>query len=776
MSILNSKYPNLPAMLVSFKDGGMALRNDVTASKTDSILLLGTAVDGPVMEPFAPDDETVEAIAGKAVDENGVSNGSTLVKYYWQARKRGCNDIRLMRVTGSEAKAEIYGLTHEVEEKERVSEQFGISPGNEETVLNLANRNIVKDSCKIYVDGNLLLSGYVVEEVAGTVTINQGVCDAGKHVTVTYKYSSVEKIVNEKHTVAGGKVALAYKPMNGTIILKFGETAVEARHLTIKDNVVTINPDSGVSDDDEVTVSYDTIDGTQVVSSTENGTMSDPFITKSKTLAKVLSKVALADSVRLYVDGALFEQEREISVDAVKNEVSIDSKFFKIGAEITVEYLISNIVEEVETVTFETYFGGGVYNQGSIEVVEVKNDADQVIGVNILLHKPESKKGTLNEEALVFRSLDYRTLNDLVEAFNSHPKNNICKADTNAPGALTKNLKVTKNSFTGGDDGVNVTPQELFEALSGKRDKEGYLEKAGAYQLLEDYQVDWIVPVGVYADEILNGKYEDFAYELALACAVLSNRNKTTLGAIATRPCKDISLLGVQKHAKYLASLNNLYFIRDNAGNIMKGSDGQPIDLGMYISVVAGPETMEWDSNVGRFMGNPAVDYVAENAVMLPQSSPTNKSIKNAEALRYSFSNAQLNEITGNRIVTFKSINMRNGLSRIAMVDGVTSARPGSDYQRLTTSKVIRVTVDNVREVCEPFIGEANTDELRNSMAAAISKRLGLLKEKGVISDYGFQIVSSVKSTSLGAASIELTIVPPQELREITCVVGLKSN
>ena len=100
MTAFSNMYPNLPGMFVSFKDGGLTLREDSTTddTTTNSMLILGTAVDGIVMEPVAVDDSTAEQLFGSAVDANGISNGSTLIKAYKQARKRGCTDIRLMRI------------------------------------------------------------------------------------------------------------------------------------------------------------------------------------------------------------------------------------------------------------------------------------------------------------------------------------------------------------------------------------------------------------------------------------------------------------------------------------------------------------------------------------------------------------------------------------------------------------------------------------------------------------------------------------------------------
>ena len=101
-------YSNLPGHLVEFKDGGLQLtvdQSDVTNSK--SLLILGTAFDGPVNEPVKIDATTVSQLFGSEVNENGYANGATLTKYAKQALKNGFQDVRCMRVTGSQAYVDI---------------------------------------------------------------------------------------------------------------------------------------------------------------------------------------------------------------------------------------------------------------------------------------------------------------------------------------------------------------------------------------------------------------------------------------------------------------------------------------------------------------------------------------------------------------------------------------------------------------------------------------------------------------------------------------------
>lgn len=111
-------YSNLPGHLVEFKDGGLQLTTKSTdTSSTKSLLILGTATDGPINEPVKIDAVTVSQVFGKEVNEAGYPNGATLTKYAKQAFKNGFDDVRCMRVTGSQAYTTIYGEQQIAEEQ-----------------------------------------------------------------------------------------------------------------------------------------------------------------------------------------------------------------------------------------------------------------------------------------------------------------------------------------------------------------------------------------------------------------------------------------------------------------------------------------------------------------------------------------------------------------------------------------------------------------------------------------------------------------------------------
>lgn len=771
MSSLGNLYPNLPGMLVEFKDGGQALRFNQVETNTDSLLLLGTAIDGPLMEPIAVDIDTVELLLGSDVKSNGTPNGATLVSAFKQAYDAGCQDIRVMRISGEKATAEISAANESVTSQKRKDENLTVVQGNDVTELTLTGTNINSGSVRVFAKGIELTSGFSYNPTLNKVTIQKNICDAGASIVVKYEFTEQVSAKPETLTVSENLTVKTYKPIvTSTLVVTKGGKAVPTENYTVLGNVITFT--TGVVMDDEVVVNYKF---EQIGLGSENGHGQTLFTAATSPQVISLSHVPLENSVILYVDEARVLNSQAFSVNVVAKTVSVNKEYFKMGQMLSTSYYVQT--EEVieRKIELSSIFAGDVYNTGAIEVVDLQDSLGAVIGKTIIITKPESKISS-GELPQSYSSFDFPTFGELVDAINAN--NTVYNATTETPNELTSEIRNSNSYFSGGDNGVNISKTQLFECLSGRRDQDGYITKQGAYQLLENYLVDWVVPVGAYADDELLDRHQNFAYELALFCAVLSYKNKSTYGMIATKPLMDTTLAGVQAHAKYLAKLNTDYFMRDENGSIIKDGQGTPIDLGKFISVVAGP-TPKVNYKVAALRdANPAVLYAGLNTTLQPQSAPTNKKLTGCTGLKYTFSNAQLNDIVGNKIVVFGTKYSRNGAvaEGAVVIDGPTSARQGSEYTRLTTVKVMRTTADNIREVADPFIGEANTVEQRNALSAAISKRLDLLVEKGVLLEYSFNIVATVMDQLLGQAKLELGIVAPQELRKITTVIGLKNS
>jgi len=705
------KYPNLPGFATEFKDGGLQVRTETPVPGTDSVLLLGTAVDGPVGEPVAIDANTVELVFGGSTFPTGISNGSTLVKAFYEAYQGGSRDIRLMRVSGSNAVSLLKGGSVSRSVETTVAKKLGLAPGNGAVEFTLNAEVITVGSVIVNANGyDLAASAYTVTNgTAGTtkakVALKADMVDSGANVYITYAFGTGDaaKTVTE----------------NGT---KVGEV-----------------------------ITYWVATGTDKVFA--------------------LGQTAKAGSFHLYANG--IELPATNYTLAVGNDsVTLKSGSVERNADLEATFINAVIVNEDFQVKLESVFGGALYNQSQAKIEVLKDANNVVIGTKVSIVKPESKKAQVTEPALEYTSVDFPTLGQLVQAINADNRNNVVRASvSNRHVSLKVDDLKSVTPFIGGGDGVNIGKQEMFNVLGGTRDANGLLDNPGVYHLLENYTVDTIIPLGVFADDVLPGKYDNFASQLALACAVISHRNHATNGMIATSSPDEAGLAAVQAHVKNLLAAKNDYFMRDRAGNVLKDNDGRNIDLGRFISVVAGPDVILNNNRTGAYADNSVSGYGGFVSQLPIQSGPTNKVVAYAKGLRFSYSNSQLDALTAARYVTLR---MKDG--SVAVVDGPTAAQANSDYTRVSTSRVVKEVVNELRKVCDPYIGEPNEIPQRNAMSAAISKRFGQLVDAGIMVDYDFLIISTPQMQLMGESQIELTIVPPQELRQITTIVGLKPS
>lgn len=796
-------YPNLPGHLVEFKDGGLQLTSNTEVATGKSLLILGTAFDGPINEPVQIDSTTVSQLFGSEVNEYGYPNGATLTKYAKQAFKNGFSDVRCMRVTGSQAYVEIPKVITETSVQVDGTPVTGVIQGNAAaTELVLTNTPIIGSSLKITTGpngtGTTIVAGSYTE-YEGTFDVSPGVISKNSPIYASYQYKQIENTPREDiinvtdiavltaNTVtlfdvdAGENIYKTPKDILGNYTdttgrfpltdgfkatLEDGTVLVEGVDYTINGNILTWLEGGSIVDGSVISTEY-YVYTVATASDTLSLNDSDQVIT--------LPKTPVTGSVVLTINNSVVDAS-EYTVNG--NTVALTAGNFTINDAFVITYKYEEVLVSSESMTVRSIYGGSAYKDASIVITEITNEAGEV-GRKFTFTKPESKRYSDSDLPFYFTSFECPTLGILKQALSNYNLNNVFEIVTDDEEIATADFPVFSGTLSqGGDDGVVVTNNQMFEALSGKRDAAGYLVEQGAYQILENYNVDYIYPAGVYADskQTVNPN-SSFHYELALLCAVLTYRTKMTHGFIDVKPNSNTTLVGIQKHVDNLLKYNNLHYMKDAEGNDLVDKEGNKMDLGWYTSVVAGPDPVIVSNTLGTYYGSAAIAYAALNASIKPESAPTNKALPGVKGMKYKFSNKQMNELVGNRMVVFKLKNegTATASSTPYVVDGCTSGAPNSDYARFSTVKVVTDVVDQIREVADPFIGEPNTVEQRNALSALISKRLSYLMEQGEILHYEFEINATIQQVVLGECSIALTLVCPMELRKITTVVALRA-
>lgn len=792
-------YSNLPGHLVEFKDGGLQLtvdQSDVTNSK--SLLILGTAFDGPVNEPVKIDATTVSQLFGSEVNENGYANGATLTKYAKQAFKNGFQDVRCMRVTGSQAYVDI-SKTSEIIEHIEYATAGGEIEGCTAFVHTLGHKPIVGDVIVKTLAGDAV-SGVTRNKEEGTLSFIQNAISKNSTVEVTYDYKAISPIHNETSAAGDGSdfqpitlgstdpIFVTDKNGSGQYIVDTAGTIPTTDGVVVKFGGTTLNPATDYTVDE--TAHTVTILAGNSANVTESDNVDIEYYTYVLTHIDSATVTAPGDTDQVITldhepkDGVIELLVNGVAVDASQYTVSganvtLTAGNFNVKDRFTIGY--NYVVEEeiTEGITLRSIYGGSIYKEASIKIEPFTTD-EGVAGCNFIFTKPASKLYSTADKPFVISSIDCPTVGMLKLALENYALNNVFEIITDNEDMTTANFPAFESKLVnGGDDGVVVTNNQLYEALSGKRNAEGYLIEQGAYQILENYHVDYIYPAGVYADsqQTVN-KNSSFHHELALLCAVLTYRTKMTHGFIDVKPNSNTTLVGIQKYVDKLLTYDNDHYMKDSDGNEIVDTEGNKMDIGWYTSIVVGPEPVMVSDTLGTWYGSPAIAYAALNASLKPESAPTNKALPGVKGMKYKFSNKQMNELVGNRMVVFKlkGEGTTTASSIPYVVDGCTAGNANCDYRRIATVKVVTDVVDQIREVSDPFLGEPNTVEQRNALSALISKRLTYLLNQGEIQYYAFEINATVQQVLLGECTISLTLVVPQELRKITTVVALRAT
>jgi hypothetical protein len=451
-----------------------------------------------------------------------------------------------------------------------------------------------------------------------------------------------------------------------------------------------------------------------------------------------------------------------------------DIRLMRVGgaqAALATELTATIKVDGVDTVAKKVLKIKAKYNGAKYNAVKVKVDATHDLDDDL--------EGTTTGPALVITSasglhfhyaLDatkYTTVGALANAINADDNDVLAEAGTEATLASIfaatpafAGIGASDTALTGGSDGTDMDQATLKSTM----------ETALGY--LEDYEVDIVVLAGLYVTYTLaeggGVVASEAAKMLAKHCYTASQRVKERHGVIAVQPLDTVNLTTVkQLYETLIKDSNKNEYTHDTE----VAEDGSPLDLGKYISVIVA-EPIVNDARYGYYRTDGTAVYAGLITTLVAESATTNKTIAGVAGLNFAFSPGQMDAITAKRYVTFRN----KVLSGVVVTDGVTAAQFGSDYSRLSTVRIISAAVNGIRQVTEPYIGQAGTPQHFNAMQTAIEASLAGMKTAGAITDYRFTILASPVDIARGEATIELEVVPAFELRRIKTVVTIRPS
>ena len=259
-----------------------------------------------------------------------------------------------------------------------------------------------------------------------------------------------------------------------------------------------------------------------------------------------------------------------------------------------------------------------------------------------------------------------------------------------------------------------------------------------------------------------NTKTNSFARRVADKCQEISGRSYPVIGVLGVKPFQGVATnaqTGAMSAADLQAHLG-LTGLINHASETLMG------DHGGYLSVVAVEmRPVGYASSWG--YANGAAHYAGAVASMDSWQSSTGRTIYNVAGLRYVPNRPQQEALIAKGVVP-----VSQNFNRVATwVDGLTFARPESDFVRLTTLRITFDALSLVRRAAQRFVGQPSTLHHRNSLETAITSALNGMQKQGALQGADHRISYVPRESK---AIIDLVLRPAFEMRNIEISVSVQ--
>lgn len=204
-------------------------------------------------------------------------------------------------------------------------------------------------------------------------------------------------------------------------------------------------------------------------------------------------------------------------------------------------------------------------------------------------------------------------------------------------------------------------------------------------------------------------------------------------------------------------------------GSIVTDSNGAPINIGKFLSVVPQVIVTPSYSSAGSntIVTNGAAVYAGLITTINASVSTTNMLVPRI-ALPGEIKKVKLDQLTGAGYVFFKTTN-----GSVRVVSDELATNNNSDYHFLSTTMAVAEASNAVRTAVLPFIGRGLTEATLAAVDVAIEGALQRLVEQDHIVKYLHVVNQRPVVNGRAVLDVALTIVPAFELREINVAVKL---
>jgi hypothetical protein len=198
------------------------------------------------------------------------------------------------------------------------------------------------------------------------------------------------------------------------------------------------------------------------------------------------------------------------------------------------------------------------------------------------------------------------------------------------------------------------------------------------------------------------------------------------------------------------------------------GSDGKIVDVGYLLNIVAGPDLIVNNPQIGNYQIDGAATYAGRVVSLAPQSGTTNKTLPSVLGLAFNYGASIQNTLVGNNFVIFNSVN-----GSFRTVADQTYSLPNLDFTKLSTLRTTYAAMEAVRTATQQYIGEPSNPATLNAMGTTINTALTNLQNSGALLDFSYNINATTADQIAGNLRITLGLVPALQIRKIYVTISL---
>lgn len=446
----------------------------------------------------------------------------------------------------------------------------------------------------------------------------------------------------------------------------------------------------------------------------------------------------------------------------VKSTVGLYNKFGKQGTLIdafhalkytskdNVVYLVKTTGEHATTYLNVNIQNGEIIENGftlaSSQSNEVFNDVEFIIDIDgITIVFPDD----LPVQNKTYKYKDYPTIDGLASAINNDTRQKrsyiyaYYSVDSSTP---TKHAFFTCNPtiayMYGGQCGLNYSKNLLYNCLNN------------TYEMLESHDIDIIIPVDAFMDDIypddsegtqyqynmkyyqstkdyltedFTGKKLSFMDQLLQFCLKQLNFGMVTTGIIGYNS-------SYKYWSHYLSESDDIAKMYKSCFDYNLACCDNPF-YAFLVSVVGG----DVKYNRGTIIDNGYFAYAALCGKTLVINGTTNIPISDTISIYHEFSEEVLKDLSDNGIVTFRHSPLYD---TPVIYDGITASPQEENLKLYCNVRMIQMCMSYINKLFKFYIGHNMVNLIENEIISEdLSNILSKLKTKNIITSYDFKIV-----------------------------------